>query len=59
MALAVVGNKKFNPKAIAEEGFIKNTNMDQKMMGLYLQMNGKILREKTIEINFNVTEQVV
>ena len=33
MAMTVVGNKKFNPKIIAEPRFIRNTNLDQKFIG--------------------------
>jgi len=33
MALTVVGNKRFNPKIIADPDFIKITNVDEKMTG--------------------------
>jgi len=35
MAMTVVGNKKFNPKIIAEPRFIRNTNLDQKFIGCF------------------------
>ena len=33
MALTVMGNKRFNPKIIADPDFIKITNIDEKMTG--------------------------
>lgn len=33
--MTVVGNKKFNPKIIAEPRFIRNTNFDQKFIGCF------------------------
>ena len=33
MAMTVLGNKRFNPKMIADPEFIRITNLDEKMIG--------------------------
>ena len=53
MALTVVGNKRFNPKIIADPQFIKITNVDEKMTGLSKKQNNAYHKNLALECDTN------